>query len=108
MDVVSKAVVLLLLLLVFSRFTVEDLMVNPITLNDKEAGNCFFLYLFFFYISRSDQYFFFKHIYIFFVYVVCLTGIPATYYFVPGSDEGVDNWLVYLPVSLHIIYYFCC
>nr|GMD40961.1 pectin acetylesterase 8-like [Ipomoea batatas] len=27
---------------------------------------------------------------------LCLSGIPAAYYFAPGVDEGSENWLVFL------------
>ncbi|XP_047939087.1 pectin acetylesterase 8-like isoform X2 [Salvia hispanica] len=28
---------------------------------------------------------------------LCLDGSPGAYYFSPGFDDGVDNWIVYLP-----------
>lgn len=34
-----------------------------------------------------------------YVWTVCLDGSPAGYHYAQGFGEGVDNWLVYLPVS---------
>nr|GME20473.1 pectin acetylesterase 8-like [Ipomoea batatas] len=31
---------------------------------------------------------------------LCLSGIPAAYYFAPGVDEGSENWLVFLQVMI--------
>ncbi|KAL1540265.1 [Wnt protein] O-palmitoleoyl-L-serine hydrolase [Salvia divinorum] len=28
---------------------------------------------------------------------LCLDGSPGAYYFAPGFDDGVDNWIVFLP-----------
>ncbi|KAL1551679.1 [Wnt protein] O-palmitoleoyl-L-serine hydrolase [Salvia divinorum] len=28
---------------------------------------------------------------------VCLDGTPGAYYYYPGFDDGVDNWIFYLP-----------
>nr|GMD42641.1 pectin acetylesterase 5 [Ipomoea batatas] len=30
---------------------------------------------------------------------LCLSGIPAAYYFAPGVDEGSENWLVFLQIN---------
>nr|GMD91514.1 pectin acetylesterase 8-like isoform X2 [Ipomoea batatas] len=67
MDFVSRPFVLLFLLLSCSQFTADA---EDIRVNPTELGH---------------------------KGAVCLSGIPAAYYFAPGSDEGVHNWVVFLP-----------
>nr|GMD91513.1 pectin acetylesterase 8-like [Ipomoea batatas] len=69
MDFVSRPLVLLFLLLSCSQFTADA---EDIRVNPTEL--------------RHKG-------------AVCLSGIPAAYYFAPGSDEGVHNWVVFLPIS---------
>nr|GME13352.1 pectin acetylesterase 8-like [Ipomoea batatas] len=69
MDFVSRPFVLLFLLLSCSQFTADA---EDIRVNPTELGH---------------------------KGAVCLSGIPAAYYFAPGSDEGVHNWVVFLPIA---------